>query len=155
MFGKKGTDATELQQQSAAAPSPLLNPTGLPPATQMQSLTSKVASTGTQSAERAAPLVRYRDMNLETAAYSAAKQWLIGELLDQGAAGMPHFAKKAVAASLRRKRFDERALFDCILRLHRPDQDLSAIAKYLGPARMISPHVPGHQRFDGLHDRLL
>lgn len=91
MFGKKLGDTTEAAQTVAtplpvAAPtSPLKNPTGLPPAQAVKagSLSSNVAATGTPSEHYGAPLVRYRDLNLETAAYVSAKQMLITELLDQ------------------------------------------------------------------------
>lgn len=85
MFGKKGTEATALETAPAEAASPLANPTGLPPANRLQpaSLTSNVAGPGEKSTLHDAPLVRYRDLNLETAAYASAKSWLIGELLDQ------------------------------------------------------------------------
>lgn len=88
MFGKKGTETTNPQtsvEPLATRPSPLENPTGLPPAASVQapSLTSTTVGTGTPSPDRAAPLLRYRDRSLETAAYADAKQWLIGELLDQ------------------------------------------------------------------------
>jgi pilus assembly protein CpaF len=68
-----------------AAPSPLQNPTGLPPADRVKtaSIQSAVASTGKANEDLGAPLVRYRDMNLETADYVEAKQLLIIELLDQ------------------------------------------------------------------------
>lgn len=77
MFGKKGTESSP--------PSPLGNPTGLPPSAtlQPQTLSSTVASTGQQTADHAVPLIRYRDFNLETAAYNEAKKQLISELLDQ------------------------------------------------------------------------
>ncbi|MFZ4541661.1 MAG: CpaF family protein [Rickettsiales bacterium] len=88
MFGKKIADGTDLLPTTAlpaAAPSPLQNPSGLPPAQRMAtaSITSAVASTGRPSDQHGAPLVRYRDLNLETVAYSTAKQELINELLDQ------------------------------------------------------------------------
>ena len=85
MFGKKTSDGTEASKQQAPVVSPLMNPTGLPqaPSVQQATLTSSVVSTGQTSEQHAAPLVRYRDMNLETAAYGAAKQALIAELLDQ------------------------------------------------------------------------
>ena len=86
MFGKKGTDSVEHTTLPSAAPAVSLeNPSGLPPKQNIQSasITSNVASTGSPSDEHGAALVRYRDMNLETAAYVAAKQSLIGELLDQ------------------------------------------------------------------------
>ncbi len=88
MFGKKGMDDTEAATSptlAPVAPSPLANPTGLPPQAHINpaSIKSNVAGAGTQSDEYGAPLVRYRDMNLETAAYISAKQSLIGELLDQ------------------------------------------------------------------------
>lgn len=88
MFGKKGIDELTPGESAfapAAAVSPTQNPTGLPPAarTQANSLTSTVVSHGKPSQDLGAPLVRYRDMKLETTAYSEAKQWLITELLDQ------------------------------------------------------------------------
>ena len=86
MFGKKITDTVAPASPPAASmPSPLANPTGLPPAAKLQpgSITSTVASTGSPVADVDAPLIRYRDLNLETAAYNQAKQWLIAELLDQ------------------------------------------------------------------------
>ena len=87
MFGKKGVE--ELAQAAVPLPpaapavSPTQNPTGLPQGVQPASMSAAVASTGKASIDYGAPLVRYRDMNLETAAYTAAKQWLIAELLDQ------------------------------------------------------------------------
>ncbi len=85
MFGKKITDTATQSAPEVVTPSPLQNPTGLPPAANVNSasLTSSVASTGQPSAEHGAPLVRYRDMNLETADYVAAKKQMIAELLDQ------------------------------------------------------------------------
>ena len=85
MFGKKVTDTHASTTAPIAAPSPLQNPTGLPPKASVKaaSLTSSVASTGKPSDEYGAPLVRYRDMNLETADYVEAKQQMIAELLDQ------------------------------------------------------------------------
>lgn len=89
MFGKKIADAVAPAPDLAAAPaatvSPLANPTGLPPAEKLTagSISSSVAGTGEKNPAIDAPLIRYRDANLETAAYSEARHWLIGELLDQ------------------------------------------------------------------------
>jgi pilus assembly protein CpaF len=85
MFGKKITDTPDAGVPAPAAPSPLQNPTGLPPADRVKtaSIQSAVASTGKANEDLGAPLVRYRDMNLETADYVEAKQLLIIELLDQ------------------------------------------------------------------------
>jgi pilus assembly protein CpaF len=84
MFGKKITDTPDAGAP-ATTPSPLKNPTGLPPAERLRtaSIQSTVASTGKANEDLGAPLVRYRDMNLETADYVEAKQLLIIELLDQ------------------------------------------------------------------------
>ncbi|MES2984378.1 MAG: CpaF family protein [Pseudomonadota bacterium] len=83
MFGKKGAEPTASTEP--LAPSPLANPGGLPPAASVRagSLTSSIATTGEKAPHLAAPLARYRDINLETEDYSEAKQWMIGELLDQ------------------------------------------------------------------------
>ena len=80
MFGKKTTEPKSQTEPSIAS-----NPTGLPPADSLRknSIASAVAGTGKPSADYGAPLVRYRDANLETASYSAAKQLLVAELLDQ------------------------------------------------------------------------
>lgn len=80
MFGKKiipATDAPALGSEVAAS--------GLPPASRLAaaSITSQVVTTGQAADGLSVPLVRYRDMNLETASYTQAKQTLIGELLDQ------------------------------------------------------------------------
>ena len=86
MFGKKNIeDDASLAATEQAVPrvSPIQNPTGLPAGVQKGSMTSSVASTGQPAPDLGAPLVRYRDMNLETAAYGEARQWLIAELLDQ------------------------------------------------------------------------
>ena len=89
MFGKKIGDSPEMSPAAtvAAAPaaSPLQNPTGLPQtrAMNVSSISSSVAGTGIPSEHYGAPLVRYRDLNLETAVYVSAKQSLITELLDQ------------------------------------------------------------------------
>lgn len=91
MFGKKGIESAghdagaTMPVAAPVAPSPTLNPTGLPPAANIQpaSMKSNVASTGTPSMQYDAALIRYRDMNLETPAYVTAKQELISELLDQ------------------------------------------------------------------------
>ena len=89
MFGNKGTDHEDAVSVNPAratpALSPLANPTGLPPAASLthHSITSAIATTGQPSMHHAVPLVRYRDLNLETAAYVDAKRQLIGELLDQ------------------------------------------------------------------------
>jgi pilus assembly protein CpaF len=84
MFGKKGAERFE-GAAAVSGPSPLANPSGLPPAGKVQagSIQSSVASFGETNAELGAPLVRYRDLNLETKAYGEAKQLMIGELLDQ------------------------------------------------------------------------
>lgn len=66
MFGKKTPSV------SKTAPA---EDSSLDRASSIQS--SSVASVG------AVALLRYRDMGLETAAYGQARQWLIGELLDQ------------------------------------------------------------------------
>ena len=80
MFGKKITPASDVPALSSEAAQ-----TGLPPATRLApgSITSQVATTGQAADGMSVPLVRYRDMNLETASYAQAKQTLIGELLDQ------------------------------------------------------------------------
>lgn len=86
MFGKKVSD-----QPGAGAvippenPSPLTNPTGLPPTEGIKpaTLTSAVVATGTPDETAGAPLVRYRDANLETKSYMEAKKILVSELLDQ------------------------------------------------------------------------
>lgn len=84
MFGKKNIeDSSQPVQMRTTTPSPALNPTGLPPGVQSASMSAAIASTGKTTADYGAPLVRYRDMNLETAVYTEAKQWLIAELLDQ------------------------------------------------------------------------
>lgn len=84
MFGKKGGDGGAV---AAGVPtsSPALNPTGLPPSGRVQGggITSTVASMGSPSIDHGASLIRYRDLNLETTDYAAAKQLLIKELLDQ------------------------------------------------------------------------
>jgi pilus assembly protein CpaF len=75
MFGKKTPDvpppAASRPAPVAATPTPAVA-TPIPPA---------IAAIPTD--DRAAPLLRYRDMNLETAGYATAKQLLIVELLDQ------------------------------------------------------------------------
>ncbi len=91
MFGKKsgefadGVMGAKPDATSAATPSPLKNPTGLPPAKDVKaaSIASNVATTSTNSDSFGAPLVRYRDLKLETESYLNARQQLIAALLDQ------------------------------------------------------------------------
>ncbi len=94
MFGKKQADPIIHPSGAEASPAVPLEgnvsvPTPVtPPLSDGQrieaaSLKSNVASTGKPIIDQAASLIRYRDMNLETADYSAAKQELISELLDQ------------------------------------------------------------------------
>ncbi len=93
MFGKKGIEDSTAAFVSPAvtmpavapATSPTQNPTGLPPAANIQpkSVSAAAAAPGKAAPDHGAPLVRYRDLNLETPAYTEAKLWLIGELLDQ------------------------------------------------------------------------
>jgi pilus assembly protein CpaF len=80
VFGKKIIPASDVP-----SPSSELAATGLPAAARLaaSSITSQVATTGQAAEGISVPLMRYRDMNLETASYAQAKQTLIGELLDQ------------------------------------------------------------------------
>lgn len=80
VFGKKITPASDVATSEGEAAD-----SGLPPATRLAagSITSQVATTGQAADGLSVPLVRYRDMNLETVSYAQAKQTLIGELLDQ------------------------------------------------------------------------
>lgn len=74
VFGKK---ITPIDHPAVAS--------GLPPAASLASgsIIKQVATTGQTGEDVLVPLVRYCDMNLETASYAQAKQILIDELLDQ------------------------------------------------------------------------
>lgn len=82
MFGKKGIGSSDSASGQHLV-SPLANPTGLPPHGAVQHLSSNVAAAGIKLPEHETPLLRYRDMALETPTYNDAKSALIRELLDQ------------------------------------------------------------------------
>ena len=66
--------------------------------------------------------------------------------------GRARTAKEAIEKCLRLQGFDEASLGGGVLSPDRADEHLRVVAQLLGPAWMIGAHVPGHQRFDRLHD---